>query len=181
VLRLIVILLLFSLSPACRFFGTRKRAPVPPVITQPGPQVTPAPPPVVVEPPNPVPPKPETPKVEPPKPEPPPPETVKRPSPFPAPSTPPTKPSPPPQLTQILTAQQQQEYNRGIDQSITRARRALASVIARNLTPEQRATADRVRTFLAQAEEARRQDLIRAKGLADRADLLAQDLVKSVR
>lgn len=118
-----------------------------------------------------------------PKPEPgQPPPPVRKPSPFP--STPPA-PTPPaiqhqPQLTQILTAQQKQAYNRAIDQSIGRARQALATVTGRSLTADQRMTADRVRIFVAQAEEARKQDLVRAKGLADRADLLAQDLLKSV-
>jgi hypothetical protein len=133
--------------------------------------------PVKIEPPiaqQPLPGEPPKPIAEPPKPEP-----VRKPSPFPAPPQP-TTPKPGPQLTQILSAEQKQAYNQSIDASVARARRALASLGGRTLTADQRATVDRVRTFLSQAEDARKQDLVRAKGLADRADLLAQDLLKSV-
>ena len=48
----------------------------------------------------------------------------------------------------------------------------------KNLTPEQKDIADRARTYLTQAEQAREQDLVTAVNLARRADLLAKDLLE---
>ncbi len=83
----------------------------------------------------------------------------------------------PPKLGQIYTAAQAREYNRSIDESLERVRRALAAVSGKNLTPEQRQIAESIRTFQRQAETAREQDLVTALSLARRADLLARDLM----
>jgi hypothetical protein len=56
--------------------------------------------------------------------------------------------------------------------------RALVIVEAKNLTPEQKEMAERIRTFRKQAEQAREQDLLTAVSLARRADLLAKDLLE---
>jgi len=53
----------------------------------------------------------------------------------------------------------------------------LAKVAGKSLTPEQKDIAERVQTYLTQAEQAREQDLVTAVNLARRADLLAKDLV----
>jgi hypothetical protein len=48
----------------------------------------------------------------------------------------------------------------------------------KNLTPEQSKTAETIRTFQKQAEQAREQDLLTAVNIARRADLLAKDLLE---
>jgi len=99
----------------------------------------------------------------------------------------PTSPAPPaaaeaptpaaPKLGQIFTADELREYNRILDESLDRVRRALVVVGGKNLNPQQAEVADRIRTFQKQAEQAREQDLVTAVNLARRADLLAQDLL----
>jgi len=112
----------------------------------------------------------------------------KRPAPSP-PAAPPQQPAaasptapaqPAPQLAEILTPQQQQDYNRTIDARLERARRNLGLLKTRTLTPEQQVTADRIQTFIRQAGEARKDDLAAARNLAERADLLADDLIRSL-
>ncbi len=96
----------------------------------------------------------------------------------------PTGPLPPvPQLGQILTEEQRGEYNRLIDRSISRASEKLQVVLAHtdSLNSEQSAAVKRIRAFLRQAEEARKQDLAMARSLADRAELLADDLAKNFK
>jgi hypothetical protein len=48
----------------------------------------------------------------------------------------------------------------------------------RNLSPELKDVVERVRSYLAQAEQTREQDLVTAVNLARRADLLAKDLLE---
>ena len=103
-----------------------------------------------------------------------------------APKTPPPpttpEPVPPaPKIGQIYTAEQSREYNRAIDESLDRVRRALQTVSARTLTAEQTQIAESIRTFQRQAESAREQDLVFAVSLARRADLLATDLLNRLR
>jgi len=57
-------------------------------------------------------------------------------------------------------------------------KRQLLRVAGKNLNAEQQDIADRVRTYLTQAEQARDKDLVTAVNLARRADLLAKDLVE---
>jgi hypothetical protein len=59
-----------------------------------------------------------------------------------------------------------------------RVRRALTTLGSRNLSPELKDVAERVRTYLVQAEQTREQDLVTAVNLARRADLLAKDLLE---
>jgi isocitrate lyase len=61
---------------------------------------------------------------------------------------------------------------------LERVNRELATVEGKNLTPEQKEIAERIRTFRKQAEQAREQDLLTAVSLARRADLLAKDLLE---
>jgi len=84
---------------------------------------------------------------------------------------------PPPKLGQIFTADQLREYNRTLEESLERVRKALAMVAGKNLSAPQNEIVVRIRTFQKQAEQAREQDLVTAVNLARRADLLAQDLV----
>jgi hypothetical protein len=114
---------------------------------------------------------------EPPKPVPPPRRTVAAPKVTPA---PPPQPDivAPPRLGQIFTAEQRRDYNRTLNESLDRIRKALAIVAGKSLSVEQTEMADRIRTFEKQAEQAREQDLVTAVNLAKRADLLAQDLLQ---
>lgn len=82
----------------------------------------------------------------------------------------------PPKLGQIFTAEQIREYNKDLDESLDRVRRALTSLTGRRLNPDDLITMERIRTFQKQAEEARKDDLVTAVQLAKRADALAKDL-----
>lgn len=75
-----------------------------------------------------------------------------------------------PQLRPVLTAEEQKQLNQTIDALLARARAALARGY------RDAATARQVATFIAQCEEARKTDLIRAATLAERAALLAEQL-----
>ena len=88
---------------------------------------------------------------------------------------------PVPQLEQMLSPAQQQAYNEEIDRHIAGAQRTVAALHGRRLNGEQQTYLDRIRSFIAQATEARKNDLFRAKNLAERASLLADDLLRSVQ
>ena len=75
------------------------------------------------------------------------------------------------------TPEQAREYNQALAESFARVDTALARLEGKPLTAEQSETADRIRTFRRQAEQAREQDLVTAVSLARRADLLAKDLL----
>jgi hypothetical protein len=81
----------------------------------------------------------------------------------------------------MLSPDQLREYNRVLDDSLDRVKRALAVLTKKNLSPEQADTANRISTFEKQAEQERDQDLVTAVNLAKRADLLAQDLLLRVQ
>jgi hypothetical protein len=86
-----------------------------------------------------------------------------------------------PQLAPLLTPQQRAELNTAIDGSLRRAAVNAGRARNRRLTADQQATLARVDSFIKQAQEARSTDLSVAKSLAERADLLADDLARSVR
>jgi hypothetical protein len=114
-------------------------------------------------------------------PEPPPLPRVQRPvanvpKPQPAPNETPSTPAL--RLSQILTPEESRRNTQELDQYTESVKRALAKVAGRNLTAEQKDTAERVQTYLTQAEQAREQDLVTAVSLAKRADLLAKDLLE---
>ena len=114
---------------------------------------------------------------------PPPPAPVKRPpvappkvqAVAPPPEAPPAVPAP--KLGQIFTPEEQRQYSQALADSFARVDSALARLEGKRLTEEQVETADRIRTFRKQAEQAREQDLVTAVSLARRADLLAKDLL----
>jgi hypothetical protein len=83
-----------------------------------------------------------------------------------------------PKLAQILTPEESRRNTQELQQYTERVNRALAMMAGKNLTAEQRDIAERVRTYLLQAEQAREQDLVTAVNLARRADLLATDLLE---
>ena len=83
----------------------------------------------------------------------------------------------PPKLGQIFTPDQLREYNRALDISLDRVKKAVAVFMQKNLTADQTEIVARVNMFQRQAEQIREQDLATAVSLAKRADLLAQDLL----
>jgi hypothetical protein len=98
------------------------------------------------------------------------------------PATESTAPSPaPPKLGQLFTPEQLRDYNRILDESLDRVRKAMAVLAKKNLNAEQTEAANRITTFQKQAEQARDQDIVTAANLARRADLLAQDLLERVQ
>ena len=168
-------------SNGCRLFRQTPKAPsLPPVpaaapaAPQPAPvepaTAEPKPSPTAVVPVPPVPePAPPAPGVHPPKP---------KPIPAQAPAQPPPTP---PALGQILTPQQQTEFRRSYQQSAQAARQALSQLSGRALTRDQADTANRIRSFLIQADEAQPKDPSTAAQLARRAEILARDLINSIR
>jgi|ERR1035438_9896522 hypothetical protein len=89
--------------------------------------------------------------------------------------------APPPAFGQILTPQQQTEFRRSYRQSAEFARQTLSQLFGRPLSRDQADTANRVRSFLSQADETQSKDPSAAAQLARRAELLARDLLNSFR
>ncbi|MCC7174549.1 MAG: hypothetical protein IT159_05075 [Bryobacterales bacterium] len=89
--------------------------------------------------------------------------------------------APTPQLRPILSAGQKQELERLFNERLKRTQGLLASIGSRQLSAEQNDVVQQIRTFLKQAEESREADLLRANNLAERAEVLAQDLAKRLR
>ena len=86
----------------------------------------------------------------------------------------------PPQLTQMISAADQAAYNRSIDAALGRVQANLARINGASLNASHHVNLERIQAFLREAQAARHTDLVTAKSFADRADLLAQDLVKSL-
>ena len=142
--------------------------PVPPEAVPPEPQ--PKPPPVALPDTPPPQPKPVTPAR-------PPAAVVLRPAPPPEPDPSPVTTTTPPPLRPVLTREQEQDLSARIDRSLTAAQKSLDQA-----GHADRQAAERVRAFLEQARHARKQgDLIRARSLAERAEWLAADLVRTAK
>src|SRR5262249_57597295 len=88
--------------------------------------------------------------------------------PKPGPPTPQPADQPPPaRLGPLFSADEMRQYNRAIDDSLTRVKRALDVLSHKSLPPDQQAEVGRIATFQKQAEQAREaQDLLTAKSLA---------------
>ena len=118
--------------------------------------------------------------------QPPPPKRASRPAPpaatpqGPAPTTP-APPADSPHLADILTPDQQREFNGAIDESLAHAQASIGSLANRQLTKEQEATVAQVQNFIQQAQATRKNDLAAAKSLAERAEVLSHDLVESLK
>jgi type IV secretory pathway VirB10-like protein len=97
------------------------------------------------------------------------------PKPQPAPNETPSAPAL--RLSQILTPEELRRNTQDLEKYTESVKSRLAKVAGKSLTAEQRDIAERVQTYLTQAEQARDQDLVTAVNLARRADLLAKDLV----
>ena len=101
----------------------------------------------------------------------------------PANSQPADKPVPadPPVLGDVLPLEQQKQLNTAIDQSLAHAQSSLGALANRQLTQDQQRTVTEVQNFIQQAQTRRKSDLNAAKSLAERADVLASDLVRRLR
>jgi outer membrane biosynthesis protein TonB len=102
-------------------------------------------------------------------------------SPPPTETLPATDPASVPKLGELISEDQRAGYLRACDAGLARARQALNQLKGVSLTHEQTEAVERIRTFIDQAEQARQSDPRTARQLADRADLLSRDLVRSVK
>jgi len=84
-------------------------------------------------------------------------------------------------LVPLLTPEQQHDQNVRIDRSLAAAAKSLTAVEKRPLSAAQQAAVAQIRGFMAQAEQLRKTDLTGARSLAERAQLLARDLLNSLR
>jgi hypothetical protein len=91
----------------------------------------------------------------------------------------PSEPSP--RLGVLLSRAEQRSYNTAIDEAIQRTENNVKKLAGRRLSQDQSVNLQRVQAFLQQARQARGSDLVTARSLAQRADTLAQDLVRGVR
>jgi len=101
-----------------------------------------------------------------------------------APQSPPPAAAPPadgPRLGDILTPDQQRQYNAAIELSLSHVQTSLSNIASHQLTKEQEATFAQVQNFVQQAQATRKDDLAAAKSLAERAEVLAHDLVESLK
>jgi hypothetical protein len=184
--RLKTVIVVLALAPAltsCRLFRKPPRPFTPPPAQarpapaekQPNPELMPPPELTPVESPQPA-------VVSQPQSQLPPPPSQKRPSPVgprvPAQTQPPAAA---PQLRPMLTEAQRQELTRVTGERIGRAQRVLKSLEGRRLGRDQADMASQIQTFIDQAEEARHTDLLRASNLAERAEVLANDLARRTR
>ena len=93
----------------------------------------------------------------------------------------PASPSPPPKLGDVLTPDEQKQYNTSIDQSLSHAQNSLNSIGGRQLSKDRQAEVEQIRNFMQQAQATRASDPAGAKSLAARAEVLARDLAASFR
>lgn len=84
-----------------------------------------------------------------------------------------------PKLTQLLTDEERWAYSKEIDDGLVRINEILKKVEGRPLTENQTLLLNRVRAFLRQVAETRKTDLVTARGLLERAELLAADLERT--
>jgi len=98
-----------------------------------------------------------------------------------APAIPAPAPAEPPRLGDMLTPDQQKQFNTAIDQSLQHAQNSLGAIRNRQLNKEQQDRLAQVRTFIQQAQAIRASDLPGAKSLAERAEVLARDLAAGLQ
>src|SRR5713226_9005054 len=113
--------------------------------------------------------------------------------PVPAPAPPPVKPSPaklrppdppkpaPPQISPRLSPQEQAAAERHTNEDINVAERNLQVAYGKQLNASQHDLVEKIRGFLGQAREAMRAaDWVRARNLAQKAQVLSVELVNSL-
>ncbi|MGC4056201.1 MAG: hypothetical protein QM757_45935 [Paludibaculum sp.] len=180
-------LLLMLSSAGCSWFGRKPKV----AATPPQPRPTVSAPVVTVPEPEPQPPAPQV-QPEPQQPVPTPPPVQPQPAPQPSkpkptistpkPQPPAPAPTPaPPSFGQILSPQQQTELRNSYQQNAQSARQVLNQIKGRALSRDQVEAANRIRSFLSQADEAQAKDPATAAQLAQRAQILARDLQSSLK
>lgn len=87
-----------------------------------------------------------------------------------------SSPAPAPALQPILATQEVSERSKRIQQYLERARTAVLKAERNKPDSRSKELIGQVRTFIQQAEESRRTDLVRAENLAERAEVLARGL-----
>jgi hypothetical protein len=105
----------------------------------------------------------------------------RRPSRAAAPAAPAKIPNQPLRLGEMLTPEQERQYNSAMDQSLQRAEANIARVSKRQLSKEQQGVVIQVQSFIEQAQSTRKTNLTAAKSLAERADVLARELARTVK
>ena len=81
----------------------------------------------------------------------------------------------------MLSPAQRAEYSTATDQSLSHAAADLETVSKRTLNADQQSVVRQIKDFMAQAQQARETDLISARGLAQKAEVLARNLTQSLR
>ena len=166
--------------------GCKKRTvhAAPPVVTTAPPAAEPAATPLAALPPTDT--KPETPPETPRAPEPsspvatPPKPVPAKPRPTPPEPPPPAKPAPP-QISPRLSPEEQAAAERHTNEDISTAERNLQVAYGKQLNSAQQDLVEKIRGFLGQAREAMRaSDWVRARNLAQKAQVLSVELVKSL-
>jgi hypothetical protein len=95
---------------------------------------------------------------------------------------PPVAEQPPvPQLTELIPDDKKWEYAQEVDRRLLHINQLMAELENRPLNEEQMALLDRVRVFTRQTTEARETDLVTARNLSERAELLAEELERATR
>jgi hypothetical protein len=84
-------------------------------------------------------------------------------------------------LGEMLTPEQERQYNTALDRSLQSAQANIAVVSKRRLSKEQQVVVAQVQSFIEQAQSARKTNLTAAKSLAARADVLARELARTIR
>lgn len=94
-------------------------------------------------------------------------------------SEPAPAPAPVPTLGPVLSQQEREQFEQELSRSTSRTQRLLAGLRKRSLTAQQQGAVNRVTALLSQAEELRASDLQTARNLAERAELLVNDLARA--
>lgn len=100
-------------------------------------------------------------------------------TPAPPPPLPPPA-APAPKLGEVLPDEQRREYLASIDADLAAAQKVLRDVEGKPLSRDQSENANRIRTFVQQAGEARSSNITAAVQLARRAAVLAAELARSI-
>jgi hypothetical protein len=86
-----------------------------------------------------------------------------------------------PQLGEVLSEQQMRDYVQATEASLEQAKRIAATVQRRPLDSRQADVLGQVQGFIRQAEAAQKKDVPLARNLAQRAEVLAKDLLNSLK
>jgi hypothetical protein len=86
-----------------------------------------------------------------------------------------------PQLGEVLSEQQVRQYLQSIESSLDQAKRIAVSVQRRPLDSRQVDVLGQIQDFIRQAEAAQKKDIPLARNLAHRAEVLAKDLLNSLK